>query len=142
MTSTAGSRQVNVFHHSAQVSMNYGSRKSRRVAKKSNKKENVILAKFIIITVVAVFVLIGLQAYTATLQHANNILIQDNQYLQAEIDSIKSQIVEETKVTRIEKIATNKYGMVYPTSDNCISICEVKENEKNLASAIKSEAYN
>lgn len=142
MTSTVGRRQVNTFYPSAQVPINYGSRMSRRASDKSSKKGNVMLAKFVIIAIVAVFVLIGLQAYTATLQHANNILVQDNQYLQAEIDSIKSQIVEETKVTRIEKIATNKYGMVYPTSDNCISICEGKENGKNLAAAIKSEAYN
>ncbi|HHW95135.1 MAG TPA: hypothetical protein GX736_04330 [Mogibacterium sp.] len=142
MTSTVGRRQVNTFYPSAQVPINYGSRMSRRASDKSSNRGNVMLAKFIIIAVVAVFVLIGLQAYTATLQHANNILVQDNQYLQAEIDSIKSQIVEETKVTRIEKIATNKYGMVYPTSDNCISICEGKENGKNLAAAIKSEAYN
>ena len=100
------------------------------------------LYKIIAISLLAIFVLIGLQAYTATLQHVNNVLVESNAMLQAEIDSMESQIVEETKVTRIEKKARTKYGMVYPTSDNCVTIHEDEEMGDNLAATIRKEAYN
>ena len=109
----------------------------------SLSKEAKLLVKVIAAFLLFIFVIIGLQAYTATLQYNNNTLIAENEYLQAEIDSLESQIVEETKVTSIEKTATQKYGMVYPTADNYIVI---KENKKvsndNLASTIRRKAYN
>ncbi len=92
--------------------------------------------------VMAVFVLVGLSAYAASIQHANNELIQENEYLQAEIDSLRSQIIEETKITKVEEIAKEEYGMVYQTSENCIVINENEEASSNLAASIKSEAYN
>ena len=92
--------------------------------------------------VLAVFILVGLSAYAASIQHANNVLTQENEYLQAEIDSLRIQIVEETKVTRVEEVATTKYGMVYPSSENCVVINEKAENSHSLAASIRSEAYN
>ena len=92
--------------------------------------------------IAAVFILVGLSAYAASIQHENNVLTQENAYLQAEIDSLNSQIVEETKVTKVEEIATEEYGMVYPTSANCIVIDESEEPTDGLASRIRSEAYN
>ncbi len=92
--------------------------------------------------VLAVFILVGLSAYAASIQHANNVLAQENAYLQAEIDSLKSQIVEETKVTKVEEIATTKYGMVYPSAENTVVINENADGSQSLASVIRSEAYN
>lgn len=108
----------------------------------STAKTNGRMLKIIVAVLVLAFVLVGLQAYTATLQHANNILESDNAYLQAEIDSMQEEIVEQTKVTSIEKTATQKYGMVYPTSDNCVTIHEGEDMATDLAATIKSEAYN
>jgi cell division protein FtsB len=101
---------------------------------------NMLLTALAVIT--AVFLLVGLSAYAASIQHANNVLAQENAYLQAEIDSLNSQIVEETKVTKVEEIATEEYGMVYPTSANCIVIDESEKSEGGLAAEIKHEAYN
>ena len=92
--------------------------------------------------VLAVFILVGLSAYAASIQHANNVLMEENEYLQAEIDSLNSQIVEATKITKIEEVAKTKYGMVYPSPENCIVINEASENSQNLAVSIRSEAYN
>ena len=108
--------------------------RSRRVSRN--------VALFFTALIIAVFALVGLSAYAASIQHANNVLEKENAYLQAEIDSLNSQIVEETKVTKVESIATNDYGMVYPTSDNCIVINENEESSTSLASTIKHEAYN
>lgn len=122
--------------------------KQRAAANKSIRREagsslnSKSLVKLIAVALLVIFTLVSLQAYTATLQHANITLQEENAYIQAEIDSMQSQIVEETKVTKIEKTARKKYGMVYPTSDNCVTIHEEDEMADNLAATIRSEAYN
>lgn len=106
-------------------------------------KEAKLAIKIIAIVLIGIFVIIGLEAYTATLKHDNIVLSEENAYIQANIDSLKSQIIEETKVTKIEKTATEKYGMVYPTAENCIIIKDSKSvSNKKLASTIKRKAYN
>lgn len=104
-------------------------------------KESLSFKKLVIIAVITVFTLISIQALTASIQHKNNELMSQNEYLQAEIDSLNSQIIEETKVTKIERLATDKYGMVYPTSENFVTIHEETEISTNLASTIKGELY-
>lgn len=94
------------------------------------------------VIIIGIFVLVGMRSYAAIIQHENNILIEQNEYLQAEIDSLSSQIIEETKVTRIEKVATEKYGMVYPSAENCVTLSAEAPDAQNLASVIRSEAYN
>jgi hypothetical protein len=69
-------------------------------------------------------------------------LIEENAYIQAEIDSLSSQIVEETKITKIEEVATTQFGMVYPTPDNCVKLSDEDTGEQGLAASIRSEAYN
>lgn len=92
---------------------------------------------------IVVFLVVALSAYSANLQHSINVLQKENACLEAEIDSINNQIVEETKVTSVEKIATEKLGMVHPSSDNCITVKKNSANNKeNLAATIKDEAYN
>ncbi len=105
---------------------------------KANRRS---VIKFLAIVMLGVFVLIGMRSYGAIIQHENNVLAEQNEYLQAEIDSLNSQIVEETKVTKIEKVATQDYGMVYPTSENCIRLGANEESDQGLADAIRSEAY-
>lgn len=106
-------------------------------------KEVQMVIKVAAVGIACLFVIVCLQAYKATLQYENNNLIRENEYLQAEIDSLESQIVEETKVTSIEKTATEKYGMVYPTADNYIVIKEDKKvSNEDLASTIRRRAYN
>lgn len=89
----------------------------------------------------AIFILVGMRAYCANLQHANNELIKENGYLEAEIDSLNSQLIEQKNVTAIEKIATDDYGMIFPTADNVIYLGDGKEQEDSLAAVIRSEAY-
>ena len=106
---------------------------------KADRKSAVRLLAVIII---GVFVLVGMRSYAAIIQHENNVLQQQNEYLQAEIDSLSSRITEQTNVTKIEKIATEKYGMVYPSADNTVVLSSGADENRNLASVIRSEAYN
>ena len=101
-----------------------------------------IVIRLIALAIIAVFAIIGLQAYTAALQYENNQLTEQNEYIQAEIDSLSSQLTDKTNITNIEEIATEEYEMVYPTADNCIIIGDIDETEENLAAAIIDEAYN
>ena len=136
MSTYTGTTRIKGKGHAAEAAAhsNYGRAATTALSGKA--------IKLIAIALFAVFVLVGLQAYTATLQHTNNVLQSENEYLQAEIDSLNSQIVEETKITKIEKTATKKYGMVYPTSENCITIEEDEPVGENLAATIRGEAYN
>ena len=91
---------------------------------------------------IGIFVLVGMRAYCAYMQHANNQLVKENAYLQAEIDSLNSSLSEEAKVTKIEEVAVDKYGMVFPTAENTINLGAAEDEGSSLAQAIRSEAYN
>lgn len=110
--------------------------------RKTNRRISRNVFIFFAFIAVMLFFLIGLSAYSASIQHANNMLANENSSLEAEIDSLNSRIVEATKVTKIEQTATVDYGMVYPTEENCIYIREDADKEGNLAATIKGEAYN
>lgn len=117
--------------------------KIRAKKEQSNEaKQKKQLIKLLSVVMLGIFVLIGMRSYAAIIQHENNVLIEENAYIQAEIDSLSSQIVEQTKITKIENVATTKYGMVYPTPDNCVKLSADGSGEKGLAATIRSEAYN
>lgn len=127
--------------NSVQRSRSRGKSRSRSMDRVRTDRRQAALLVTILLT--AVFVLIGMRAYCAIIQHENNELQEQNAYIQAEIDSLSSQIVEETKVTKLEKVATKRYGMVYPTPENCIKIgSEEDEEAEGLAAEIRGEAYN
>jgi cell division protein FtsL len=136
MSSYAGTVNMNTMPRRKAAS-----RKTARAAATSNRASRG-LVRLVVILMISIFVLVCLSCYAATIQHANNVLREQNSMLQAEIDSLNSQIAEETKVTKIERLAVYKYGMVHPTSENCIVISESAESEGNLAATIKGEAYN
>jgi len=98
--------------------------------------------RILTVVMIGIFVLVGMRSYAAIIQHENNILERENEYIQAEIDSLQSQIVDETRVTRIEKVATKEYGMVYPSTENVVKLGNAESEVKNLAASIRSEAYN
>ena len=98
--------------------------------------------RILTVIMIGIFVLVGMRSYAAIIQHENNILERENEYLQAEIDSLESQLVDETRVTRIENVATQQFGMVYPSVDNVVKLGNAVPEVKNLAASIRSEAYN
>ena len=98
--------------------------------------------RILTVVMIGIFVLVGMRSYAAIIQHENNILERENEYIQAEIDSLQSQIVDETRVTSIEDVATQQFGMVYPSTENVVKLGNAKPEVENLAAAIRSEAYN
>ncbi len=118
--------------------------KSKRrsgVTKNQSHMNRVIgLLMFIVFLVISCILL---SAYSANLQHKINVLQKQNSCLEAEIDSIEAQIIEETKIATVEQVATEKLGMVRTDTENCITVSKDTDNKNgNLAATIREEAYN
>ncbi|MBQ0018699.1 MAG: hypothetical protein KBS63_05830 [Clostridiales bacterium] len=94
------------------------------------------------IVVAFMFMIVNGNSYITKLQQENNRLRNEISALQADIDSMNSQIVDETKISRIEQVATHQYGMVYPSPENCITISDKDETGTELAATIRAQAYN
>ena len=121
------------------TTMNNRAQRIRADRKRADRRSAV---RILTVIMIGIFVLVGMRSYAAIIQHENNVLERENEYIQAEIDSLQSQIVEETRVTRIENVATEQFGMVYPSVENVVKLGNAESEVKNLASAIRSEAYN
>ena len=119
--------------------MNNRAQRIRADRKRADRRSAV---RILTVIIIGIFVLVGMRSYAAIIQHENNVLERENEYIQAEIDSLQSQIVEETRVTRIENVATEQFGIVYPSVENVVKLGNAESEVKNLASAIRSEAYN
>ncbi len=98
--------------------------------------------KYILCGALILLSIVFLAAYSANLQQKNNKLVAANNTIQAEIDSLNEQINNATSIEKVEKIATEKYGMTPQTAKNYVTIEDGTERTKNLADAIKKEAYN
>ncbi|MBQ3370712.1 MAG: hypothetical protein IJG48_06845 [Mogibacterium sp.] len=116
--------------------------RAQRIRADRTRADRKSAVKLLTIVMIGIFVLVGMRSYAAIIQHENNILERENEYIQAEIDSLQSQIVDETRVTKIERVATQQFGMVYPSVENVVKLGNAKPEVKNLAAAIRSEAYN
>ena len=121
--------------------------RAQRIKADRVKADRRSAVRILTVIMIGIFVLVGMRSYAAIIQHENNVLERENEYLQAEylqaeIDSLQSQIIDETRVTRIEKVATQQFGMVYPSAANVVKLGNAESEVKNLAAAIRSEAYN
>jgi cell division protein FtsL len=101
-----------------------------------------IAIKYIACAALVLLSIVFMAAYSANLQQKNNTLTSENEMLQAEIDSLKEQINNATSIEKVEKIATEKYGMTQQSSKNYVTIKDNSSKTKSLADVIKKEAYN
>lgn len=98
--------------------------------------------KYIISGALILLSIVFMAAYSADLQQKNNTLTSENEMLQAEIDSLNEQINDATSIDKVEKIATEKYGMKPQSAKNYVTIKDNSQKTENLADVIKKEAYN
>lgn len=127
----------------AQGAIGAGAQSVRRQTREQNNIAK-YKSSFILIVLLSVILLamVSMAAFSANLQAKNNDLKQANSNLQAEIDSLNTQIGDATNIERIEKVATKEYGMVQPDADNYIAVSEEVAVDQDLAATIKDEAYN
>ncbi len=83
-----------------------------------------------------------LTALAAEMRQENNILMTSNETLQGEVDTLNVKIKTASSVDHIEELATEKYGMVHPTSEQCVYITGEDRPEADFASVIRREAYD
>ncbi len=100
-----------------------------------------IIFTIILAGIVCIFMVV-IAAYSAQLRCENNDLIKANDTLQGEIDTLDIKIKSANNIKYIEKIATNKLGMVYPTASECIYVTDKDAPQGNFATVIKEQAYN
>lgn len=117
---------------------------AREAVRGTRLSNNAYRFVFILVIVLAsIFTLISLSAYSSKLQIENSRLEQSVENLQAEIASLNNDISKESNDSRIEKLATEKLGMVYPSAENSINIDAIEEADDgvSLAATIRAEAY-
>ena len=90
---------------------------------------------FVCVTVVV------MSALAAELRHENNLLINENEELSGEVETISVKIKSVNSVEHIEKVAREELGMVYPESDQCVRVTEKDAPGENFAAVIKKQAY-
>ena len=96
----------------------------------------IFFAGFVCITMVV------MSALSAELRHENNILINENEELAGEVETISVKIKSVNSVEHIEKVAREDLGMVYPESRQCVKVTEKDAPGENFAAVIKKQAYN
>ena len=91
---------------------------------------------FVCITVVV------MSALAAEIRHENNLLINENEELSGEVETISVKIKSVNSVEHIEKVAREDLGMIYPESDQCVAVTDKDAPGANFAAVIKKQAYN
>lgn len=105
------------------------------------RSERRILSSIILIGLICIFIVV-LTAYATELRVDNNKLISDINILQGEIDTLNVQIKQANNIERIEQVAVQQLGMVYPDGDQCVYISREDAPSGNLAMLIKENAYS
>ena len=107
---------------------------------KSLDKKRILLSA-IMVGIVCILMVV-FTAYSAELRCENNALIAENEALQGEIDTLSVKIKSANNIDHIEKVATQKLGMVYPGEGECVYVCNEDAPEGNFAMIIKEQAYH
>lgn len=107
---------------------------------KSQDKKR-ILSGTVLIGIICI-IMVVVTAYAAELRVENNQLLADNQAIQGEIDTLNVKIKSANNIEHIEKVATKRLGMVYPSEGECVYVSEDDSPAENFAMVIREKAYN
>ena len=115
--------------------------------KKSKSKQQTLSngeRKLAFATVMAIgavlLIVIALTAVVATTAYGNNSIEAKNKELRNEIQNLKVSIREHGSRSQIEKEASQKLGMIYPTSSQFVKIGK-HNKETDFANKLKQEAF-
>lgn len=123
--------------------------KPQRPRRPKRKPKSTITAKdkmrLLALTIVTGVICIGLiitTAYAASIKYDTNQLIKANNALEAEIENLNVQIYSVNNIEAIEKKATKKLGMKYPSSKKIVYLTEDDMPDKGFANTLRKQAYN
>ena len=100
-----------------------------------------IMAAIILVGAISITIVV-MSAFAAELRRDNNRLINENEELSGEVETISVKIKSKNSIDHIEKVAKKELGMVYPTSEQMVQVTEKDSPGANFASTIKKQAYN
>ena len=80
-------------------------------------------------------------AYSATVNYNINDVTRQNAVLQGEIETLSVEINSAKNIGAIEEKATEKLGMVAPSASKSVFLENKDVPKKNLAKALKENAY-
>lgn len=123
--------------------------KPQRPRRPKRKPKSTITPKdkvrLLVLTIVTGVICIGLiitTAYAASIKYDTNQLIKENNALEAEIENLNVQIYSVNNIEAIEKKATKKLGMKYPSSKKIVYLTEEDMPDKGFAETLRKQAYN
>ncbi len=96
---------------------------------------SILLAGFVCISMVV------MTAYAAELRCENNELIARNEALRGEVDTLDIEIKTAGNIENLEKAATDKLGMRYPTAEECVYLTDRDAPQANFAAVLRRAAY-
>ena len=96
----------------------------------------------IIVTGVVLIGMIITTSFAAQIKYNTNKMLEENHLLEAEIGNMTVELYAATSIDTVEKSATGKLGMVYPTNEQIIYIDGDKVPEDGFAQTMKKQAYN
>jgi cell division protein FtsL len=107
------------------------------IAAKDKKR---LLALTVILGVMCIAIIIS-AAFAATLQYRINRITLENTEISREIEDINIKLQTANSVTALEKKASGKLGMKYPSASQIVYVSDITA-PKDFAATVKEEAYN
>ncbi len=107
------------------------------IAAKDKKR---LLALTVILGAMCIAIIISV-AFAATLQYQINRITLENTEISREIEDINIKLQTANSVTVLEKKASGKLGMKYPSASQIVYVSDITA-PKDFAATVKEEAYN
>ena len=105
----------------------------------SDKKKRRTIFQVMLVGVLLIMFVAG-AAYASSLAYHNNMLVEENEAINANIQELKVEIQSTMNVGMVEKHALKELGMVYPTESQIVQL-DNSENMNNFAEALRKEAF-
>lgn len=115
-------------------------KKQKKLVLSQAKKIRLIMSLFLIGSICVV--MITTTAYASQVKYNIFSINKEVKTLEGDVDNLNLQIERQCNLSVVENRALNELGMVYPSTDQIVFLDNTSENTKNLASALKQEAFN
>lgn len=117
-------------------------KKVKQPKSKITAKDKMHLMLFTVLIGILCIGLIITTAFAASIKYDTNQMIKQNNALEAEIENLNVKIYSSNNIEALEKRATEKLGMVYPSSKQIVYLTEDEKPDKGFADTLRKQAYN
>lgn len=129
-----------LFQNETRQNESTETKKQKKLVLSQAKKIRLIMSLFLIGSICVV--MITTTAYASQVKYNIFSINKEVKTLEGDVDNLNLQIERQCNLSVVENRALNELGMVYPSTDQIVFLDNTSENTKNLASALKQEAFN